>query len=107
MAETNDGSIRDGSGPRNVPPDIIQATLNNTLKSFESQVSELTKTFKAYTTQMSNISNSNEKFYREFTRANKNGNNNDNRGSGRRGLDSGFSNLRNLGSLASDIEEFR
>lgn len=107
MAETNDGSIRDGAGPRNVPPDIIQTTLNNTLKSFESQISELTKAFKAYTTQMSNISNSNEKFYREFTRANKNGNTNDNRGSGRRGSDFGSSNLRNLGSLASDIEEFR
>lgn len=107
MAETNDGSIRDGAGPRNVPPDIIQTTLNNTLKSFESQISELTKAFKAYTTQMSNISNSNEKFYREFTRANKNGNTNDNRGPGRRGSDFGSGNLRNLGSLASDIEEFR
>jgi hypothetical protein len=107
VENNNDTNMKDGGGPRNVPPDIIQTTLNNTLKSFESQVLELTKTFKAYTTQLSNISSSNEKFYREFTRANKNGNTNDNRGPGRRGSDFGSSNLRNLSSLASDIEEFR
>lgn len=104
MAENNnDTRITDGKGTR--IPDIGQVILklDSTLGSFTSQINTLTKAMQENQKQLSSITNSNEKFYREFSKNSKT----DFPRRGSRGFDSGIGNLRTLGSLASDIEEFR
>lgn len=104
--QTNDTSMRQ---ERNMQiPDMGQVILklDNTLGSFTSQIKVLTATIQEQSKQLSSITNSNEKFYRDFTKANKA--DTSKRDIPRRGsFDASVGNLRTIGSLASDIEEFR
>lgn len=108
MAGT-DYPMNDGRGPSRDPFDMGQAilSLDNTLASFTSQMSSLTKAMEEQRKRLSDITTSNEKFYREFTRSNRNNDaNNRPTGGGRNAFDS-VSNMRNIGAFARDIEEFR
>lgn len=106
MAERNDNNndSRIAGNRGFTTPDFgtVILKLDNTLSSFTSQMSILTKALQEQQKQLSSITSSNEKFYRDFTKSNK-----PDMSSRNRSFDGRSSSLRNIGSLASDIEEFR